>query len=88
MILAELITIGNLCVWIHAGCQLDGVTEVMEELDKVSTSGTLGKPGSLLQTDTLWALQSPTSAADWLSRLQKKDKEKKELEKYGILACT
>ena len=73
----------NLCTcWAHTGCQSDGVTEVMEELDKVVTSGTSGKPSSLLHTDTLWALQSPTSAADWLSRLQKKDKEKKELEKY------
>lgn len=70
------------CTWAYSGCQLDGITEVMEELDKVVTSGTSGKPSSQLHTDTLWALQSPTSAADWLSRLQKKDKEKKELEKY------
>ena len=52
----------------------------MEELDnyKVVTSGTSGKPSSLQHTDALWVLQSPTSVADWLSRLQKK----KELEKY------
>jgi len=63
---------------------LDGVTGIVEELDKVVSSGILGKTGSLLHTDTLWALQSPTSAADWLARLQKKDKEKKELEKLEL----
>ena len=68
----------------YTGCQLDGITEVMEELDRTVSSGTSGKPSSLLHVDTLWALQSPTSAADWLSRLQKKDKEKKELEKYAM----
>ena len=65
------------------GCQLDGVTEVVEKLDKAVSSGSLDKTSLLLHADTLWALQSPTSAADWLSRLQKKDKEKKELEKYA-----
>ena len=54
---------------------------VVEELDKAVSSGTSEKTGLLLHADTPWALQSPTSAADWLSRLQKKDKEKKELEK-------
>ena len=68
----------------YTGCQLDGITEVMEELDRTVSSGASGKPSSLLHVDTLWALQSPTSAADWLSRLQKKDKEKKELEKYAM----
>lgn len=68
---------------------MDGVTGIVEELDKVVSSGTLGKPGLLLHTDTLWALQSPTSAADWLARLQKKDKEKKELEKLVFTyVCT
>ena len=72
-----------LCTPLHAyvGCQLDGIAGIMEELDKAVTSGMMGKTSLLLHTDTLWALQSPTSAADWLSRLQKKDKEKRELEK-------
>ena len=67
------------CTYTHEGCQLDGVSGVVEELDKVVSSS--GTSGLLLHVDTPWALQSPTSAADWLNRLQKKDKEKKELEK-------
>ena len=66
---------------VHAGCEVDGVNGVVEELDRMVSSGVSEKTGLLLHADTPWALQSPTSAADWLSRLQKKDKEKKELEK-------
>jgi len=67
---------------VYAGCELDGVSGMVEELDRMVSSGVCEKTGLLLHVDTPWALQSPTSAADWLFRLQKKDKEKKELEKY------
>ena len=63
-------------------CTVDGITGLVEDLEKVLSSEELLRT-NLLHIDTLWSMQSPTSAADWLARLQKKDKENKELEKLA-----
>ena len=60
---------------------MDGVSDLVEELEKVLSSEEPSLRTNLLHVDTLWSMQSPTSAADWLARLQMKEKEKKELEK-------
>ncbi|XP_065907152.1 uncharacterized protein [Dysidea avara] len=62
-------------------CTVDGVSDLVEELEKVLSSEEPSLRTNLLHVDTLWSMQSPTSAADWLARLQMKEKEKKELEK-------
>ena len=64
-------------------CTVDGVTGLVEDLEKVLSSEEPLRT-NLLHVDTLWSMQSPTSAADWLARLQRKDKENKELEKSAV----
>lgn len=64
---------------------MDGVGSLVDDLEKVLSSEEPLRT-NLLHVDSMWAMQSPTSAADWLSRLQRKDKEIKELEML-VRAC-
>ena len=64
---------------------MDGVGSLVDDLEKVLSSEEPLRT-NLLHVDSMWAMQSPTSAADWLSRLQRKDKEMKELEML-VRAC-
>jgi len=68
------------------GCTVDGVSGLVEDLEKVLSSEETLRT-NLLHVDTLWSMQSPTSAADWMARLQRKDKENKELDQSVQTMC-